>query len=47
MTVQLLLYLLGTIGLALEAVGVRLPRLSFGWLGLTVLAFAALILPAL
>jgi len=45
MTVALFLYLLGTIGLALEAVGVRPPRVSLGWLGLTLIAFAALILP--
>jgi hypothetical protein len=47
MTVQLFLYLLGTVGLVLEAVRVGLPRLSFGWLGLAVIAFAALVLPAL
>lgn len=47
MSVQLFLYLLGTIGLVLEAVGVRLPRVSFGWLGLALIAFAALLLPHL
>ncbi|MBF9130426.1 hypothetical protein I0C86_15875 [Plantactinospora sp. S1510] len=45
MTPTLFLYILGTICLALEAVGVRVPRVSFGWIGLTLIAFAALILP--
>lgn len=47
MTLQLLLYILGTIGLALEAARVGLTRLSFGWLGLTLVAIGAFILPAL
>lgn len=47
MTAQLLLYLLGTIGLALEAAHVGLPRLSFGWSGLVLIAIGALIVPAL
>jgi hypothetical protein len=47
MTLQLLLYILGTIGLGLEAARLALPRVSFGWLGLTLIAFAALILPVL
>lgn len=47
MTLQLLLYILGTIGLVLEAAGLGLPRLSFGWLGLALIVFGALIYPAL
>lgn len=47
MTLQLLLYILGTIGLGLEAARLTPPRLLFGWLGLMLIAFAALILPAL
>jgi hypothetical protein len=45
MSLQLFLYLLGAIGLLLEAVSVRAGRVSFGWAGLTLIAFAALILP--
>jgi hypothetical protein len=44
-TLSLFLYILGTIALALEAIGVRAPRVSLGWLGLTLIAFTALILP--
>lgn len=47
MTLQLLLYILGTIGLLLEAARVGLPRCSFGWLGLALIAFGALVYPAL
>jgi hypothetical protein len=47
MTLQLLLYILGTIGLVLEAVRLGVPRCSFGWLGLALISFGALILPVL
>jgi hypothetical protein len=46
MTVQLLLYLIATILLALATFGVSLPRVHFGWAGLTLIAIGALILPA-
>lgn len=47
MTVELLLYLIATILLALATFGVSLPRVHFGWAGLTIIAFTALVLPAL
>jgi hypothetical protein len=46
MTVTLLLYLIATILLGLATFGVSLPRLHFGWAGLTLIAIGALILPA-
>ena len=46
MSVELLLYLTGTILLGLAAAGVSLPRVHFGWAGLTLIAVGALILPA-
>lgn len=47
MSIQLLLYLLGIVGLVLEAFGVRIGPMSPGWLGLTIIAIAALLLPAI
>jgi hypothetical protein len=47
MTLQLLLYLLGFVCLILAAVGVGVPRVSLGWLGLALWLFAAAILPAI
>jgi hypothetical protein len=44
---EVVLYILGTIGLALEAFAVRVGRVSPGWLGLTLIAVAALLLPLL
>ena len=46
MTVELFLYLLGVLGLALAAAGIS-RWVHFGWAGLALLAFTALILPAL
>lgn len=46
MTIQLLLYLVGTILLFLAAFGIGW-RVSFGWLGLAIISTAAFILPAL
>jgi hypothetical protein len=46
MTWRLLLCLLGTIFLGVATAGVSLPRFHFGWAGLTVIAVAVLILPA-
>lgn len=45
MTVTLLLYLIATILLGLATAGVHLPRVHFGWAGLTLIAFTALVLP--
>lgn len=47
MTATLLLYLIGVILLALATAGVSLPRVHFGWAGLTLIAVGALILPAI
>jgi hypothetical protein len=47
MTLTLLLYLIATILLALATFGVSLPRVHFGWAGLTIIAIGALILPAI
>ena len=46
MSLQFLLYLTGTVLLFLAAFGVGW-RVSFGWLGLAIIALAAFILPGL
>lgn len=43
----LVLYIIGIILLVLAAFGVNAGRVAFGWLGLAVIAFAALLLPHL
>jgi hypothetical protein len=47
LSLQAVFYLLGTILLVLEAVGVRAPRVSLGWLGLASWLFAFGVLPAI
>jgi hypothetical protein len=47
MSLQVFLYVLGAILLALAALGVNLPRVSLGWLGLAVVVFAFGVLPAI
>jgi hypothetical protein len=47
MSAALLIYIVATILLVLAAAGVSLPRVHFGWAGLALIAFAALILPAI
>ena len=41
---QIALYILGVVFLAIEAFGVRPNRVSLGWLGLAVIAFTATLL---
>ncbi len=45
MTLTLLLYVIAFILLVLAAFGVNPRRVSLGWLGLAIIAFAALLLP--
>jgi hypothetical protein len=47
LSLQAVFYLLGTILLVLEAVGIRPPRVSLGWLGLACWLFAFGVLPAI
>jgi hypothetical protein len=42
---QTILYILGTLLILLGAFGARLPHVSIEWLGVAILAFAALLLP--
>lgn len=46
MTVELLITLTGAILLGLAAANIHPPRIHFGWAGLTLIAVATLILPA-
>ncbi len=47
MSVSLLLYLIALVLLVLAAFGVSPPRVSLGWLGLSVWLFTAAVLPSL
>lgn len=44
---ELVLYIIGIVLLLLAAFGVGFSRVSFGWLGLAIIAIAALLLPRL
>jgi hypothetical protein len=47
MTISLFLYILAVILLFLAAIGVNPPRVSLGWLGLTLWLFTYALLPHL